>query len=636
MEKQHFAAQAAEVTRNLMSLPAEQINPLVREQFATPPADFEEVIARYAGVLRSVDQQWQAAVTKAAEAKEDAPTALREPAAEQLRQVLYGPGAPCEVPDEPIMQTETLFDSATTTELWRLQAEVERWIIQHEQAIPFAVILEDRSTFLEPRIFRRGNPLQKGPAVARQFLEVLAGEERKPFATGSGRLEMAEAIIDPDNPLTSRVMVNRVWTHLIGRGLVDTPSDFGLRAERPSHPELLDWMAATFVDEGWSIKNVMRSILLSSTFRQSSTSGNDGGRGQQIDPTNRLLWRMNPHRLSFEEFRDSMLAASGELQLGVGGRPRPLFDSPFPARRTLYGLVDRQFLPGTLRVFDFANPDLHIAKRNETTVPQQALFFLNHPFAIEQSRRLADRVAEMPSEEEAIRRLFQDVLQREPSEEEIAEARTLLARASANDEATVSETVADWEYGYGPVDEASGRVASFTPLPHFTGASWQGGAQHPDAQLGWVQLTATGGHPGNDRQHAAIRRWRAPRAMRVKITSELVHEAPPGDGVRAFIISSPQGILQSAHAHQKSVPLDVESLEVAAGETVDFVVDIGEILNSDQYLWKVTLSPLDADPKQPLVWDSVADFPVESTPRLTPWQQLAQVLMCTNEFLFVD
>src|SRR5690606_20154145 len=131
------------------------------------------------------------------------------------RQVLYGPGAPCEVPDEPIMQTETLFDSATTTELWRLQAEVERWIIQHEQAIPFAVILEDRSTFLEPRIFRRGNPLQKGPAVARQFLEVLAGEERKPFATGSGRLEMAEAIIDPDNPLTSRVMVNRAWTHLI-------------------------------------------------------------------------------------------------------------------------------------------------------------------------------------------------------------------------------------------------------------------------------------------------------------------------------------------------------------------------------------------------------------------------------------
>lgn len=636
LEKPRFAEQAEEVTRALKALPNDKINPLVREKFATPPADFGEVIQRYAELLSAIDQQWQAAVTKATEAEADPPTMLAEPAAEQLRHVLYGPGAPCEVPDEPIMRTETLFDSATTTELWRLQAEVERWIIQHEQSIPFAVILEDRSAFEEPRIFRRGNPLQKGPVVARQFLEVLAGADRKPFAEGSGRLEMAEAIIDPENPLTSRVMVNRVWTHLIGQGLVDTPSDFGLRAERPSHPELLDWMAATFVEEGWSVKKLMRSILLSSTFRQSSTSGFDGGRGQQVDPNNRLLWRMNPHRLSFEEFRDSMLAASGELQVGIGGRPKSLFDSPFPARRTLYGLVDRQFLPGTLRVFDFANPDLHIPKRNETTVPQQALFFLNHPFALEQSRRLADRVSESPSDEEAVRRMFQEVLQRDPSPREIEESRALVARASAEEAAPVSRTSQDWEYGYGSVDEAGGRVASFTPLPHFTGSAWQGGEQYPDGKLGWVQLSATGGHPGNDRQHAAIRRWRAPETTRIQIVSELAHEVAAGDGVRAFIVSSTRGILQTAHAHQKTAVLNVESLEVAAGETVDFVVDIGDVLNSDQYLWKVDISPLGEDSKAAVAWDSIADFPADSTPRLTPWQQLAQVLMCTNEFLFVD
>ncbi|MFG0332495.1 MAG: hypothetical protein ACF8TS_03945, partial [Maioricimonas sp. JB049] len=178
-------------------------------------------------------------------------------------------------------------------------------------------------------------------------------------------------------------------------------------------------------------------------------------------------------------------------------------------------------------------------------------------------------------------------------------------------------------------------VTGFERLPYFNGAAWQGGPKWPDPKLGWVQLTADGGHPGNDRQHACVRRWTAPRDMTVSIRSELRQEAAPGDGIRAFVVSSRSGLLHSASVHKSETELNVEPISVAAGETIDFVVDIGDVLNSDQYFWRATVAESSGQPDA-VTWDSRLDFTHDSVTPLDEWEQLAQVLLCTNEFLFVD
>ncbi|MCA9060618.1 MAG: DUF1553 domain-containing protein, partial [Planctomycetaceae bacterium] len=409
-------------------------------------------------------------------------------------------------------------------------------------------------------------------------------------------------------------------------------------------PELLDWLAHWFMQEGWSLKKLHRLIVTSGTFCQSSQELADpavAAKTQQIDPDNRLLWRMNAHRLSFEEMRDSMLKACDALDSSVGGKPVNLFTEPFPVRRTLYGLIDRQFLPGTLRMFDFANPDLHIPQRSDTTVPQQALFLMNHPSSLQQSHRLAE-LANAADESSAARvsLLYQQVLQRTPTADEMAIAIAFLEQPATEPTRQAPATAADWSYGYGRADEELRQVADFQPLPHFTGQSWQGGPAWPDAKLGWVQLTATGGHPGNDRNHASVRRWTAPRDMLIKVTSQVVHEAAPGDGIRTFIVSSKAGILQQATLHQQTVDLNVEERNVTKGETIDFVCDIGDVLNSDQHFWRIQIaeaaSAPTAETASTVTWNSELDFPITIVNQLTPLQQLAQVLLCSNEFLFVD
>ncbi len=641
LPEEQFATLASDVTAQLHAQ-AEAINPLVLEAFATPPASMVEVAQRYGTLLTDIETRWQAKLAEATAAGAEPPTQFDNPSDEQLRRVLYGPGAPCEVPEEPLVHSEYFFDTEIVVALWGTQGEVDRWIINAPFDAPYALTLEDCEQPAHPYIFLRGNPQNLGAEVPRQFLTLLSGDSRQPFQQGSGRYELAQAIIDPANPLTARVIVNRVWAHHFGVGLVDTPSDFGTRAETPSHPELLDWLAAQFIEHGWSLKWLHREIMLTSTYQQASSGTDDDvlATALQIDPDNRLLWRMNPRRLSFEEIRDSMLAAGGNLDLTPGGRASEIFTPPFPTRRTLYGRVDRQFLPSTLRMFDFANPDLHIPQRSETTVPQQALFLMNHPLVLERAKALAALVPDDAAADVAIRTLFQRVYQRDPTEAQLASAIAFLQTADATETSTPPATAADWQYGYGPLDEAAGRVISFTPLPHFTGAAWQGGESWPDGTLGWVQLTATGGHPGNDREHAAIRRWTAPRAMTVAITSQLKHELDVGDGVRIFIISSRAGVLANTTIRYAEQELNVPALAVEQGETIDFLVDIGNELNTDQHLWEATLTeqPVEtATTSQPLsTWNSRTDFPTTTTHQLAPLEQLAQLLLCSNEFVFVD
>jgi hypothetical protein len=266
--------------------------------------------------------------------------------------------------------------------------------------------------------------------VPRQFPRILAGDQRQPFGRGSGRLDLARALTAPDNPLTSRVLVNRVWMHHFGEPLVSSPSDFGVRSSPPSHPELLDYLAWSLQQDGWSLKKLHRRILLSSTYQQASLDRPDC---RQRDPENRLLWRFPRRRLDLEAMRDSLLAISGRLERTLGGRPVDVSGDPHNRRRTLYGKVDRQDLPGLYRVFDFSNPDQTVERRPQTTVPQQALFALNAPFMIEQARSLAARpeVAGEPSADRRVAALYRLVLARLPEPAEVQLALRFVAAAEA-------------------------------------------------------------------------------------------------------------------------------------------------------------------------------------------------------------
>jgi hypothetical protein len=614
------------------------VHPLVVERFASPPESMREVAERYGELFTEIDRQWRETLASASTTgATPLPTGLDDPDAEALRQVLYGPHSPCRVPEEAIVTTEYYFDTRRTEALWKLQGEVDRWLINSPLAPPFAVAVVDRETLIEPRVFRRGNPATRGETVPRRFLSLLS--EQPPFAHGSGRRELVEAIVDPDNPLTARVWVNRVWQHHFGAGLVSTPSDFGLRAAAPSHPELLDWLARWFMQQGWRTKDLHRLIVHSTVYRQQSArpeSDETVSRAAELDPENRLLWRMNPRRLSFEEFRDTLLAVSGDLDRSIGGRATDLFAATH-RRRTLYGLIDRQFLPGVLRVFDFANPDLHIPQRSETTVPQQALFAMNHPFMAERARTLVSRLPETNSEKVRVDELYRLAYQRAPTPLQRQAALEFLSAAEESPLPVDPPETRDWQYGYAAIDPEAGTLGEFRPLPHFTGAAWQGGPDWPDGQLGWVQLTAEGGHPGNDLNHAAVRRWRAPRAGTFRIRSTVTHEPAVGDGIRCWIISSRQGVLKQAAVHQRQEPFHLDSIDVQAGETIDFVVDILENLNSDQYLWTPVIELVSAEEETAATtWDARRDFRGPPVSRLTPWEQLAQVLLSANELMFVD
>ena len=336
----------------------------------------------------------------------------------RLREVVYSDTSPAKLSDGDVMRVMEVKGREGIRSRRRKFDELEG---EHPGAPNRAMVLLDNAQPHNPRIFLRGNPGSKGDAVPRRFLAVLSGKERRPFEGGSGRLEMARAIADPQNPLTARVMVNRVWQRLFGRGLVITPSDFGVRAEPPSHPKLLDFLTADFIENAWSIKALIRGIVTSSTYRQGETLQPEFA---ERDPGNRLLWQMNRKRLDFEAMRDSVLSVSGSLSLQQGGRSVRIDDKPDANRRTVYAFVNRQNLPNLFRTFDFAGPDTTCPQRFTTTVPQQALYLLNSPFIETQAKRLSKRVeVRAVADDSRIRVLYRLAYQREPSAGELVLAR---------------------------------------------------------------------------------------------------------------------------------------------------------------------------------------------------------------------
>jgi hypothetical protein len=609
-----FEATASNVLARVLT--NKNLNPMVAEAFNSSPPSMRETAARYGQLFARAEKQTNA------------------PGAAELLAFLRDPKSPTVVPETNIINNEYFFPTTVTEELWKFQGDVDRRLI--ELGTRAALVLADHEPEPNPRVFSRGRASRLGEEVPRQFLKVISGPTRIPFRHGSGRLELAEAIVNPANPLTARVMANRIWQHHFGAGLVRTPSDFGLRAEAPSHPELLDWLAQRFVAEAWSIKAIHRLILSSAVYQQGSTApaaqekaNTDSAPGGDHD--NELLSHFPVRRLEFEALRDAMLTASGELELSMGGKPAELLDAA-NKRRTVYAMVDRQFLAGAFRTFDFANPDIHVAVRHETTVPQQALFFLNGAFAADRAKVLARRFASL-APTARVQQLHRTIYQRAATRSEVAGALAFIKAAEADPPPVVPPVPeTQWRYGTGAYDETNKNVKLFKRLPHFTGSAWQGAAPWPGGETGWAQITADGGHPGNTRTQACIRRWIAPRDATMSVSGTLKHDPEQGDGVRGFIVSSRQGELKAATVHHSKAEMSVTNIMVKAGDTLDFVVDIGGTLNADQFLWAPVIKTDGAK------WDAKAEFngPMIPPPLLTAWEQYAQVLLLANEFAFVD
>jgi len=286
-------------------------------------------------------------------------------------------------------------------------------------APPKADVLLDVAQTHDYPVLLRGEAQNKGPLVTRHFLSILSPDPKHPtaFRSGSGRLELARAIASPTDPLTARVLVNRVWQQHFGNGFVTTPDDLGNQSAPPNNPELLDYLASRFVEEGWSIKRLQRLIMLSSVYLETST-GNPKYADQ--DPDNKLQWRYNVRQLDFEEMHDSILAIAGTIDLTVGGRPVPIGSEGFATRRAVYAFIDRRNPAEILTQFNFPNPSVPTGKRFLTQVPQQQLFLMNSPLVIETARKLvhSPEFQEQTSDELRVATLYLAVFQRPPTPEE--------------------------------------------------------------------------------------------------------------------------------------------------------------------------------------------------------------------------
>jgi hypothetical protein len=448
LPKDKFSERAPELVNEIAASP--EVTPAIAKALTEKtPASLNDVAAAYTAVLESLHKQlklpeflgYRGGGNKGRFDVSKTQVVLADAPMEALRRQIFS-GESQILPDERTMARA--LGNQFTTQQNAIRQKVVGLELSHPGAPIKAMAVFDKATPKDSAVLVRGEPGNRGPMAPRQFLTVLSDENRKPFTDGSGRLELARAIASKDNPLTARVMVNRVWQWHFGQAIVRTVSDFGTRSEPPTHPELLDWLATSFMENGWSLKKLHKLIVMSATYQQDSRPVDAG---MKLDPTNQWLWRNNIQRLDFEEVRDSLLVIGGKLDPSMGGRPFSLtaagsnlgkgrYGMPDlsnlknnPYRRTVYALIDRSGLPEMFNTFDFANPDMSTGERILTTVPQQALFMMNSPFIAEQVKNLLAR-SDFPAsgtDEEKVRFIFRTVFQRAPKPEELALARQFLS-----------------------------------------------------------------------------------------------------------------------------------------------------------------------------------------------------------------
>ncbi|MCA9173946.1 MAG: PSD1 domain-containing protein, partial [Planctomycetales bacterium] len=422
-------------------------------------------------------------------------------------------------------------------------------------------------------LFHRGDPQQPKQPVQPGGLQVAAEEGHVPefsadnseLPTSGRRLELARWLASERNPLFARVMANRIWLHHFGKPLVDTPSDFGRLGARPTHPQLLDYLASELMN-GWSLKRLHREIMLSTVYRQ------EGETTRAVGPA--AEYQCKPLvRLDAEMICDAMLASVDGLQWELGGAPVPVTVDfvgqvvvEQQRRRSLYVQSRRSQPVSVMRAFDQPVMETNCERRSVSTVATQSLMLMNSDFIVEQASRLARRA----------RRLA------EP-----------MPAAQLTDLPQVPAPFASaWSYGHGRWVAEQSRV-DFTALPHWTGSAWQGGDKLPDAQLGFAFLQASGGHPDAP-ERSVIRRWTAPLAGVVRVSGALSHPSPNGDGVHGLLVHSSKDRAQAVAgaawtAAHGSVETNVEAVEVQAGDTLDLIVESGSTITSDSFAWRATL-----------------------------------------------
>ena len=593
----------------------------LKKAFAeNPPASMNDVAKTYGEVL----------------AKVDSPERNASADAEALRLVLRGDGAPTNVPLQDFVEIRGA--GGDDNILRGLEGAIREWEAEfsYRAITPRAMALQEPVKLVPAHVFVRGNPNNPGTATPPHFLSALDDEER-PFMHGSGRIDLANAIADRNNPLTARVIVNRVWQWHFGRGLVNSPSDFGTRGDPPTHPKLLDYLAMRFMDEGWSIKKLHKWIMLSSAYQQSSADRPDA---RAADPENKLVWRMSRQRLDFESLRDSVLYVSGQLDLTVGGLPFSLTAQPVVQRRTIYAYIQRGHLPGELSAFDFATPEAHVPQRFLTTVPQQALYLMNSPFVMEEAKHLVARreIHSASNGRGRVDSLYHAIFGRAATNYEAQ-----LALDYVRDEDRTQPPTSDsaWQYGIASIDDL-GRIEKFEPLKYFVEQKWQPASITPQPVFGDAELSAKGGMPTDDSFKAIVRRWVSPVSGTVEIAGALTHEVTQkpeeyhkewGDGVRARIIVNSSGKVAEEIVYNRKAELAVKDLAVAQGDTIDFMVDCITDSENDGFQWAPVIT-LKAPGQQ--VWDARKDFGGPPPLSLNAWEKLAQVLLQTSEFAFVD
>ena len=640
------------------------LNPLVAKSFSTPARNIYDIAGRYYNLFMKADAAWINAVGRnvRARARDESVPMLKkldDPDMEQLRQVFYGRGAPANVSYNTLKRLD---NRRIENQERRWHNDIELLEMNHPGAPRRAMAVED-GRVRDGAVFIKGDPGNRGDTIPRKFIDLLGGT--KFSRTESGRKQLAYAVANDKNPMTPRMAVNRAWMHHFGAPIVRTPTDFGLRAEDPSHPQLMDYLAAYLIEKRWSLKALHKHIMMSATYQQSSDIR---PKYMTTDSENAGFWRMNRRRLDFEGFRDSLLAVSGMLETEVGGSPYNILETPYIPRRTMYAYIDRRNLPQVFRTFDFANPNMTQGVRFNSTVPQQALFLMNSPFVAELARNMIDRadIKNKIDESQKIQALYETAFQRKPTKiEEKLGMRFLKSQMEIEKNRKPNKV---WSYGFGVYDSVSKRVR-FTELPYYSllDGTWQGGEEYPDKRLGSARLGADGGSPGPNRSIAVIRRWRSPISGTVSIEGTLEHLGRAGDGMSAYVVFRGGYELKRYIAYNNDQPTTIPTLKVNIGDTIDFIVNCRGNDTGDIFYWtphiKVTKNDRDAVGTFGTAsargggggammaggaggggankgWNAAEDFYVEQEAAelrmLNAWEKYAQVMMLSNEMVFVD
>lgn len=485
-------------------------------------------------------------------------------------------------------------------ELKQMDAEVAKIRAQKPPHKYLRAITEQRSTQVpKTMLFHRGDYRQpkyevkpgRLTACAPQDSPITFAENNPDFPTTGRRLAYARWLTSGRHPLVARVLVNRFWLHHFGKAIVSTPEEFGKLGTLPSHPKLLDWLADEFMAKGWSLKQLHRTILKSTVYRQASTrhaTGND------VDQEDDLYWHFPVRRLDAESIRDSMLTIGNRLDLKtqfgppVGSKEDEtgqVIVTGAKQRRSVYLQVRRSKPISILESFDAPAMQVNCTVRSSTTAATQSLMLMNSNFVLDASKSFATRI-----------------------NNEANSVDSKIAPSNLIDQVVEEfENVNPWSFGYGFVETSESDKANvrFTTYPIFLQGTWKGGEKLPDPKIGWSFINATSGHP-DVKQAATIRRWTSPVSGKIKIDGVLAHGSENGDGVELSIVSSQKGTLRDLIVHHSKKEYSVE-IDIAKGEVIDTVVASRETNTSDSFsnTFKIELLK---DNQVPETWDSQKEF----------------------------